>query len=169
MRIGLISDTHIAWENKGLSPQVLDSFKEVDLILHAGDIYKHSVLDELGHIAPVLASFGDDDYRGPDPRLKEKQVLELEGLTLWLVHERPYNLDFMSGPANRLSLKGEKEKKPDIIVFGHEHRVTVERNDGVLYVNSGSPTLLHYRQGPGTLGILELQAGKADVRIIQLT
>jgi putative phosphoesterase len=168
MRIGLISDTHIAWENKRLSPQVTAAIKGVDLILHAGDIYTHRVLDELESIAPVLAALGDDDYPGPDPRVKEKHILVLEGLTLWLVHEKPFNLVSPEDQANLNSADGEKREKPDIVVFGHEHRVIIERISGVLYVNSGSPTLLNYKQGPGTVGILELNAGIADVRIIQL-
>jgi len=168
MRIGLISDTHIAWENKGLPPQVAASFRGVDLIFHAGDIYAHAVLDELEHIAPVLAALGDDDYPGPDPRVKERHILVFEGLTLWLVHERPYVLTPLAEQADLTSSEREKSKKPDIIVFGHEHRVVIERTGGVLYINSGSPTLLNYQRGPGTVGILELNAGKADVHIIQL-
>ncbi|MEE3325599.1 MAG: metallophosphoesterase family protein, partial [Methanosphaera sp.] len=38
MKIGLISDTHIT-EKRGKLPQkALESFQDVDLILHAGDI-----------------------------------------------------------------------------------------------------------------------------------
>jgi uncharacterized protein len=168
MRIGLISDTHIAWEKKRLSPQVMAAFEGVDLILHAGDIYTHRVLDDLEKIAPVLAALGDDDYPGPDPRVKEKHVLALEGLTVWLVHERPYHLAYAAEAAGRTPAKGEKTERPDIVIFGHEHRVITERTAGILYINSGSPTLLHYHEGPGTLGILELQTGKSDIRIIQL-
>ena len=39
----------------------------------------------------------------------------------------------------------------------------------ILYVSSGSPNLLHYRRGLGTLGILELNpGGKEDVEIIRI-
>jgi putative phosphoesterase len=168
MRIGLITDTHIAWENKELSPKVKTTFKGVDLILHAGDIYSHRVLDELEDIAPVLAALGDDDYPGPDARVLEKHVLILEGLTLWLVHERPYTLTAETVKKTSMPLDTDKVGRPDIIVFGHEHRVVVERKSGVLYINSGSPTLLHYQPGPGTVGILELNSGQADVRIVEL-
>jgi uncharacterized protein len=167
MRIGLVSDTHIAWENKKLSPEVTATLEGVDFILHAGDIYTHSVLDELGCIAPVLAALGDDDYPSPDPRIKEKHVLVFEGLTVWLVHERPYCL-VPPGQEDQISSSGSGLQKPDIIIFGHEHRVVVEHINGVLFINSGSPTLLNYRQGPGTIGILEIGTGRADVRIIKL-
>ncbi len=172
MRIGLISDTHIPFERKELPPQVMETFKGVDLILHAGDIYAHSVLDELERIAPVLAALGDDDYPAPDPRVQERHILELEGHILWLIHEGPHvpisPLWLALRRQNRISAGEDKYGKPDTIVFGHEHRVVVERCDGVLYINPGSPTLLNYQPGLGTVGILELEAGRADVHIIHL-
>jgi putative phosphoesterase len=172
MRIGLLADTHIAWEQKELPPEVIEIFQGVDLILHAGDIYAHYVLDELEQIAPVLAALGDDDYPGSDPRVQNKHILEIEGHTLLLIHEGP-NI-----PISPLWLSLQYQKqiapnenrygKPDIIIFGHEHRTVVERYNGVLYVNPGSPTLLNYQPGPGTVGILEINDGKAEVRIIHL-
>ena len=172
MRIGLLSDTHIPWAEKELSSQVLETFQGVDLILHAGDIYTHAVLDELERIAPVLAALGDDDYPGPDERVKEKHVLELDGLTLWLIHEGPYTPISPSWLSlwwqSRISPEQENCSKPDIIVSGHEHRTMVECSDGVLCINPGSPTLLNYQRGLGTVGILEINSGKADVRIIHL-
>ncbi|MDP2731106.1 MAG: metallophosphoesterase family protein [Dehalococcoidales bacterium] len=157
MRIGLITDTHIPTIEKELPAGVKAAFQGVDLILHAGDIYTISVLDELEKIAPVLAALGDDDYPGPDDRIKPKHVLKLEGQTLWLTHIR-YTL--LPTPENN--------NKPDIFVFGHAHRTVVESSDGVLYVNSGSPTFLSYQRGPGTVGLLELNSGKAEARIIHL-
>ena len=168
MRIGLISDTHIAWEHKELSPRVAEVFQGVDLILHAGDIYTHRVLDELGKVAPVLAALGDDDYPGPDLRIKEKHILDLGGKTLWLVHERPYSLLHPGVKLSKTSKEKEISDKPQIIIFGHEHRVVVEQSDGVLYVNSGSPTLLNYQRGPGTVALMEIIDGTVDVRVVRL-
>ena len=50
MRIGLISDTHIPENAEILPAQVREAFRNVDLILHAGDIYVVSVLDEVAAI-----------------------------------------------------------------------------------------------------------------------
>jgi putative phosphoesterase len=172
MRIGLISDTHIPWERNELPPEVLETFQGVDLILHGGDIYAHYVLDELERIAPVLAALGDDDYPSQDSRVQEKHILKLEEQTLWLIHEGPQTTlspEWLSSWwQNRISPESENYGKPDIIVSGHEHRTLVERSDGILLINPGSPTLLNYRPGLGTVGILELNSGQADVSIIQL-
>ena len=56
MRLGIISDTHGM-----LRPEVFEVFKEVDRIIHAGDIGSLDLLTELEAIAPVLAVYGGTD------------------------------------------------------------------------------------------------------------
>lgn len=171
MRIGLISDTHIPWEVSQVPPEVFEAFKGVDLILHGGDIYSHTVLDDLERIAPVYAALGDDDYPGEDKRVQERHILNVGGKTIYLTHEGPYN--FLTSTTglplwwrNRISL--DKYVNPDIIVAGHEHRVIVENFNGILYINPGSPTLLNYKKGLGTVAILELNSGEPHVNILHL-
>ncbi|MBI2850139.1 MAG: YfcE family phosphodiesterase [Chloroflexi bacterium] len=170
MRIGLITDTHIPWETNVVPTEVFTIFQGVDLILHGGDIYSHSVLDDLERIAPVYAALGDDDYPGEDKRVQERHILKLEGKTIYLTHEGPYNLLSTTGLPlwwrNKISPGNYVD--PDIIVAGHEHKVVVEKFNNILYINSGSPTLLHYKKGPGTVGILELNGGEPKVEIIHL-
>jgi len=161
MRIGLITDTHIPVAAAELPPQVAKVFQGVDLILHSGDIYRKSVLDELERIAPVRAALGDDDPFEllEDERVEMRHVLRLEGHTLWLVHERPY--------VYLLDSK-QKQETPDIVVFGHSHTAQVQRYNGVLFVGSGSPTFLNYLPGLGTVAILELSPGSARAHIVSL-
>jgi putative phosphoesterase len=169
MRIGLLSDTHIPDAAEALPAEVFRALGGVDLILHAGDIYIPSVLDDLERIAPVLAAMGDDDYGDiqKDVRVKGKHILKLEGQTIWLIHERPYSYMFALGQTRNLPGQNE-EDGPDIVVFGHEHRVVVQRDSGLLLVNPGSPTFLHYRRGLGTVGILDIGSGEAEANILQL-
>ena len=170
MRIGLISDTHITWEVSKVPVEVFTAFQGVDLILHGGDIYSHSVLDDLQTIAPVYAALGDDDYTGEDKRVQESHILKLEGQTVYLTHEGPYNLLTSTGLPlwwrNKISPDGIVS--PDIIVAGHEHRTIVEKAQGILFINPGSPTLLNYKKGLGTVAILELNGGEPKVDIIHL-
>jgi hypothetical protein len=169
MRIGLLSDTHIPEAAQALPPQIAEAFRDVDLILHAGDIYIPSVLDELERIAPVLAASGDDDSGDvlKDRRVKWKHVLKLEGKTLWLIHERPFPYTVAPWRAMN-SLEQNEHDAPDIVVFGHEHTTVVRRYGSILLVNPGSPTFLHYRRGLGTVGILTIDSGEAEARILQL-
>ena len=178
MRIGLISDTHIPDVEDMIPTEIAYAFHDVDLILHAGDIYRSNVLDDLERIAPVLAARGDDDDGdiGLDRRVKNKHVLKIEDHTIWLIHERPFELRFPDMPE---SLKfppikykkgegPEKEPPPDIYIFGHEHCTVMEQVENTLYVNPGSPTYLNYKRGLGTVAILDINFGNAKVNFVQL-
>lgn len=168
MLIGLLSDTHIRVPGyrAGLSQlsankfpaQIKEAFRGVDLILHAGDIYTLPILDELGSIAPVLASEGDDDPFEimNDKRVKWKHALTVEGVTIWLAHQwEMWSWDDQKNP-------------PDVVVFGHTHKPTLENHGSILRVNPGSPTFPGYKRELGTVGLLTVNAGKAEARIIQL-
>ncbi len=168
MRIGMISDTHIPQAARELPRELLAALKGVDLIFHGGDIYERSVLDVLETVAPVLAARGDDDYGATvtDKRVKDKHILNLEGKIIWLVHEKPFYLGTQWWH-NRIPADGD-EQKPDIVVFGHEHRTVLETVYDTLFVSPGSPTFLHYLRGLGTIGIMTLNSGNPEVDIRHL-
>ena len=160
MLIGLISDTHIPDHVKGLPEQLKKTFRDVDLILHAGDIYIVSVLDELESIAPVMAAWGDDDREsdlGGDRRLERKHILNIDGITIWLTHE----ISWSGTPYN-------PKEAPDVIVFGHTHYASLQNYKGILQINPGSATFPNYRLELGTVGLLTVNSGKAEGQIIQL-
>lgn len=159
MIIGLLSDTHMLDTVLTLPTEVKDAFRDVTLILHAGDIFAVSVLDELESLAPVLAAEGDGEYSQTrnDRRVKEKQVITVDGVTIWLWHDG-------DGQWSR----DKYQKSPDVIVFGHTHRPTVENSNGILWVNPGSPTLPNYEYELGTVGLLTVSSGRAEAQIIRL-
>jgi len=168
MFIGLIADTHI--RDRGhkaslgqlvtaaLPIQIKDVFIGVDLILHAGDIYTLPVLDTLEKIAPVLASEGDDDPFEimNDKRVKMEHVLEVEGITIWLIHDY-----------ETISLNNYY-KLPDVIISGHTHKPSLLNDEGIIHINPGSPTFPKYQEKLGTVGLLEVKSGKVKTKIIEL-
>ena len=178
LRIGLISDTHIPESRKTLWPQVYEAFRGVDYIFHAGAIHELALLDTLEAIAPVYAARGngEDDSGGrpvqpEDPRVRYAWSLEMEGLTIGLTHyvpakeERPPNVT-----VERWVERFFPEKRPDVIVYGDTHTELINRVDGILCVNPGSPTYPHnYETQFGTIGFLELDAGLANPAVWQIT
>lgn len=164
MLVGLISDTHIPEIAKELPQRIKEVFKGVDLILHAGDIFVASVLDELATIAPVLAARGDDDYTIRDKRLDEIQNLMLDGLNVYVIHSSQYFARDLIEHPERHNL----EKSPDVVVFGHTHRDVVQTVSTSLLVNPGSATFPYYQLRLGTVGLLSINGGKAEARIVHL-
>ena len=167
MLIGLVSDTHIrvsghhvnlsTLTTEELPRQVKEVFQGVDLILHAGDIYSLPILDELETVAPILASEGDDDpfESTNDRRVKPEHFITIEGVTIWLSHYGVWQ-------------ESSRREVPDITVYGHTHRTSLERNDGRLRINPGSATFPQYRSVLGTVAFLKIEAGKVEPRIVQL-
>ncbi|MEK6698468.1 MAG: metallophosphoesterase family protein, partial [Nitrospirota bacterium] len=77
MKVGVLSDTHIPVTVKSLPPAIFDIFKDVDLILHAGDVVELSVLDELRAIAPVEAVAGNMDPLETQQALPAKKIIQI--------------------------------------------------------------------------------------------
>ena len=180
MLIGLLSDTHIAFRSQVLPQQIKQVFQGVDLILHMGDVWIPDILDELETVAPVLAARGDDDMDedfGTDIRMEKRQVLRFGDTTLWAMHIKPrYGLIAPNtGPSahgvfSRSPYVTEKETEdpPDVVLFGHSHFAEIENYKGVLLVNPGSPTMPSYIPKLGTVGLLSLNGGNAEARLVQL-
>lgn len=172
MLIGLISDTHLARPEEKLPFQIETAFKGVELILHAGDIWVPSALDQLESIAPVMAAWGDDDMEsdlGNDTRMLDERTVNIDGVTLWLMHEKPAFGTIVPRENRIFSRNMEPEREiPNVVIYGHTHKALIENHKGVLVINPGSPTWPNNFPSLGTVGLLSIDSGKMDARIIQL-
>jgi hypothetical protein len=128
MLIGLISDTHITQKRGKLPEKVIEKFKDVDLIIHAGDITRQKVIDELEALAPVIAVLGNNDKLD----LNETEVIDVENFRIAINHGTKYSSDF--DKLSKLSL----ELNADVLITGHTHRPHCKIIDDVLFINSGS-------------------------------
>ena len=160
MLIGLISDTHIPDRAKQIPENVLDAFKDVDLILHAGDLTSTDVIDKLETIAPVMAVQGNmDRVNGIDlPRAKK---VEVEGLTIGMIHGEVY-----PRADTQQLLYIAQELKVDILVSGHSHQPKIEQKEGVLLLNPGSPIVP--RLANRTVMLLEINNKEVDVEVVKI-
>lgn len=162
IRIGVISDTHIAVTTDKLPAGLLDALGGCDLILHAGDLIDLNVIDELKKVSKVEAVRGNMDQ--PDARgaLENKKTLNIAGKKICLMHGY--------GSPKKLTEVLKKEfldQKPDIIVFGHSHAPMNQYIDGVLFFNPGSPTdtvFAPYR----SYGIIEIDKKEINAKIYEL-
>lgn len=175
MLIGLISDTHIPESAPDMWPQVYDAFRNVDLILHAGDLHVLDVVDRLEKLAPIYVARGNGDDGGAgrpivpeDPRLRESWILELGGFTVGMTHA----FEFPEWPPYRTldtMLTYAFGRAVDIVVCGHTHVAQVMAYKGVLVVNPGSPMFPRNLQTSlGNIGYLEIAHGRARAWIEQL-
>ena len=155
MLVGLISDTH------GLiRAEALAALDGVEVILHAGDVGGHSVLRELGAIAPVHAVFGNTD--DPIHGLPQRLDLRLGGLRLHVSHGHE-----LGSPTPEKLIR---HYTADIIIYGHTHKPLLETVDVVyLVMNPGGAGARRFDL-PASVGIIELEPGiPARGRLVPLT
>jgi putative phosphoesterase len=147
MRLGVIADTHGL-----LRPEVLDVFRDIDHILHAGDVGPLDLLTELETLAPVTAVYGNTDGWDVRARLPAVARVELDGFRVVVTHG-----DQLGSPTpDKL-----QAAFPDaeILVFGHTHRPILTLVDVVVTVmNPGGAGARRFGLPP-SVGILELEPG----------
>ncbi len=147
MRLGIISDTHGL-----LRSEVHDVFKEVDRILHAGDVGDAAILDELGLIAPVQAVFGNTDGGTLRAHLPEIAHQLIDGFRFVVVHG-----DQLGSPEPD-GLKG-MFPDADVIVYGHTHRPLIHNfPDFSVALNPGSAGPRRFDL-PVSVAVMETEPG----------
>ena len=139
--IGVISDTHGL-----LRPEAIEALRGSEHIIHAGDVGSPEILDKLSAIAPVTAVRGNIDKAVWSRKLPETQVLELGGISIYVLHDRA-KLDLNPKAAGFA-----------VVVSGHSHVPKQETCDGVLYFNPGSAGPQRFKL-PVSLGRLILEDG----------
>ena len=165
MRIGILSDTHlpnlIRYLDE-LGPEIAAFLSTVDLILHSGDLKSPMVLDWLEPFAPVVCTTGNNDPI-VDSRCKDVAVLDLAGWRLGMVHS------LRRGFRPMTELQQLFPTPVQIMIAGDTHYEVLESREGVVVLNSGSPTFPHHKDlRLGTVGLLELAPGKLHAEVVVL-
>jgi putative phosphoesterase len=144
--LGLIADTHMPKRWPQLPAAVFDVFHGVDLVLHAGDLGRLWVLDQLSAAAPVVAVHGNDETDEAQRELPYQQLLTVNGRRLLLCHghlpDRQAELASRAGDDWRpkLAQRAAQARRAGarIMVFGHLHIPFVTQFEGVWLVNPGA-------------------------------
>jgi putative phosphoesterase len=149
-RIGVLSDTHGL-----LRPEAKALLAGSDAILHAGDIGRPEILDELAAIAPLTAVRGNNDTGAWAERLPEQAVLQIGPLAILVLHDRAELGDKVEATGAR------------VVVTGHSHKPVIREAEGVLYLNPGSAGPRRFRL-PVTVAELVVSGLEAKARILEL-
>ena len=135
-----------------LRPEVFEVFREVDHILHGGDIGEWDLIVELQALAPVTAVYGNTDSVDVRSRVPQVVEIELDGFPIVVTHGDQF------GTPTPAKLH-DAFPSAEIIIFGHSHKPLLQLVDRTVTVmnpgGAGAP-----RFGvPPSVGILELEAG----------
>ena len=149
--IGLISDTH------GLMRQeALTALKGSDLIIHAGDVGKPEIIEQLRAVAPVVAVRGNIDKGVWASQLPMTAVAKARSALIYVLHDiQQLDLDPAAAAFN-------------IVVSGHSHKPSHTERSGVMYLNPGSAGPRRF-QLPITVARLNLRQLPWSVEFIDLS
>ena len=117
-----------------------------DLIVHAGDVGKATILESLNEIAPTTAVRGNVDADAWAQSLPETTVVEAGETLIYVLHDLK-TLDLNPAAAGFA-----------VVVSGHTHQPMQVTRAGVVYVNPGSAGPRRF-QLPVSLAKLELPTG----------
>ncbi|MFX1256999.1 MAG: YfcE family phosphodiesterase [Promethearchaeota archaeon] len=132
VKFGIISDTHIRKNDDPkkimtLLKQLQKVFKDVDEIIHAGDVCDDFFLKELKLIAPTKCVKGNMD-----------KIRDLKEFIKFSVGK--YNIGVIHKPPRNMKEFFEKNKL-HILIYGHTHTPIIKGTSyNTLLLNSGSPT-----------------------------
>lgn len=146
-KIGIISDTHNL-----LRPEVLEILKSCDCIVHAGDVTKESVLDQIRFLGNLYVVRGNNDGDWAK-NIAGVLKFEIDGIHFVMAHERRHLINQTEGA--------------DVVIFGHTHKYFQEQVEKTLWLNPGSCGYPRFG-GAVTMAVIEIDHGTYHVRKIDL-
>lgn len=150
MKVGVISDTHGL-----LRPEAVAALQGCELLIHAGDIGKAEILEQLASIAPLQVVRGNNDMKLPWARsIADHLRFDLAGWPVLLVHDI----------ADVAALMDDDVK---VVITGHSHKPRIEWRGATLYLNPGSAGRRRFKL-PVTLALLQVDAASLEPRLVQL-
>ena len=154
MLVGVVSDTHNNIKNIKKIIYLFNE-KQVDLVIHTGDISKASTLEIFSNLnSPLVGVFGNND------RIEEglKEVCEV------------YDFNFQEPPLS-LTLENKKvavfhepeliegyvknNQDADLILHGHTHRYKEETVGDIIYFNPGESA--GSMEGKNAIGLINMR------------
>ena len=128
MRILIVSDTHGSLRNFDI---VIEREKEIDMLLHLGDVEGDNDYMEAVMNCPVHIVGGNNDYFSGLPGEIELRIGKYK---VFMTHGHGY---YVSMDTRRLK-QAARARGADIAMYGHTHRPDIDLEDGVKVINPGS-------------------------------
>jgi len=160
MKIGVISDTHLSKPSEELYRLMDVAFKDVSLVLHAGDLTRIGVLDVFSK-NETMAVYGNMDRPDVTEQLPKKERLTIGKYHIGLIH----GWGSPRGIEDRII---DQFENVHAIVYGHTHKPANHEKNGVLMFNPGafSGTFLLGRNR--SVGVLTVDNGGIRGEIVSI-
>lgn len=132
MKVAVLSDTHVSGIGQ-LPENLVRRLGDVDVIVHLGDYTGKELLDDLRRLGEFRGVRGNMDPGVIRRELPERDILEINGKRIGLIHGWGPPFGMEEKVRSRFS-------DVDAVLFGHTHMPTNQVRNGVLLFNPGSAT-----------------------------
>lgn len=155
--IGIMSDSH---DNRDAMRAAVKIFNAMDcsLVIHAGDFVAPFAAVELAELTcTVKAVFGNCDG--------ERTGLARQIETIGIIHPEPYSFVWQGRnfilTHTQFANNRHLAQNPDILVYGHTHKVDISCKKQTLIINPGETG--GWVTGKSTVAVLDPEALSAEV------
>jgi len=149
-QIPVIADTHGL-----LRPEAIERLVGAPLILHAGDVDRPAILDELNEIAPTVVVRGNIDRGNFGNLLPLTETVDISGHLIYLRHIVE-NIDIDPSAAGF-----------QLVISGHSHKPSIETRNSITYLNPGSIGPRRFKL-PISMAILTVSNSALTPQLIEL-
>ena len=163
IRIGIVSDTHKHIVNLSRAIDLLRQ-RSATMLIHLGDDYVDADEIALYDVVKVPGVFSDH-YQ--DERIPNRIIKNMVGWRLLLTHTPVSHPNDLPG-----DLKPEdmiRDRRVDVVLFGHSHVPVIKEEDGIIFVNPGHLKNEDKRGFPPTFAWVELSIKRMVARIHRLS
>lgn len=153
MIIGVISDTHrYIW----VIENAMRKLEGVDILIHLGDNVQDIKEIRKYYNGEIINVKGNCDFAVDVP---SEKVEVIAGKKVFITHGHRYDVKY---DLSRIRYKA-LEVEADIVLFGHTHVSQIAYEDGIWFVNPGSPAVP--RDGFNSVAIIKVEDGKVNPSI----
>ena len=153
MIIGVISDTHrYSW----VIENAVNRLDNPDILIHLGDNVQDLREISKYYKGEIINVKGNCDFAVDTP---SERIEDISGKRVFMTHGHRYDVKY---DLSRLKYRA-LEVGADIVLFGHTHVSKIVYENGIWFVNPGSPAIS--RDGFNSIAIITIEDGKINPSI----
>lgn len=156
MLVGVISDTHrYIWAIEA----AVAALKDCEMIIHLGDNVQDVKEISKYYKGKIIGVRGNCDFTTTVPSERTEII---GGKKIFITHGHRYDVKY---DILRLKYKAQ-EVGADVVLYGHTHISKIDFEDGIWFINPGSPVLS--RDGFNSVAAFEIEGGAINGSIRSL-
>jgi len=162
----ILGDTHI-WNFEDLPRDIFKEIEDSDWAIHVGDYVSIDVLDGLRKLKGdrFKGVYGNADPKYVIDIVPSREIFEISGKKIGITHPAS------GGPIENIKSKVLdifKDKKVDIIAYGHSHEPEITYEGEILLINPGKGYLETQYFGPSTTIAILILNGDISYQIKEI-